>query len=268
MPVFNEVETVHTVIDSVLDLDLPDVTIELIVVESNSTDGSRELVEKYQGTPGMVILFEDEPRGKGHAVREGFRHVTGDIVLIQDADSEYTVDDYPKLLEPIVEGRADFTLGCRHVPGQPMRVMHHDARLVGSIVNTAHWGFTSLFNVFYGVRLRDPFTMYKVFRRECIDGVEFVSDRFDFDWELVAKLIRLGYRPLEVPVTYTARSFSNGKKVKFFRDPPTWVAACVRFRFSPLTRDLTAPSLASEPAASPEIETETPGTTTVAEAVS
>ena len=78
--------------------------------------------------------------------------------------------------------------------------------------------------------------MYKVFRVECIDGVEFVADRFDFDWELVAKLIRLGYEPLEVPVTYDARGFSRGKKVKLFRDPPTWVVACFRFRFSRLRR--------------------------------
>ena len=96
--------------------------------------------------------------------------------------------------------------------------------------------FTWLFNVVYGVRLRDPFTMYKVFRRPCIDGVEFVSDRFDFDWELAAKLIRLGYAPLEVPVAYNARSYSSGKKVRFFRDPPTWLVACVRFRFARIRR--------------------------------
>ena len=107
-------------------------------------------------------------------------------------------------------------------------------RKVAAIVNAAHWVFTWLFNVTYGTKLRDPFTMYKVFRTECIDGVEFVADRFDFDWELVAKLVRLGYEPLEIPVEYNARGFDGGKKVRFFRDPPTWVAACLRFRFCPL----------------------------------
>ena len=88
------------------------------------------------------------------------------------------------------------------------------------VVNAAHWGFTWFFNITYGTRLRDPFTMYKVFRTECIDGVEFVADRFDFDWELAAKLVRLGYMPLEIPVEYNARGFDSGKKVRFFRDPP------------------------------------------------
>jgi glycosyltransferase involved in cell wall biosynthesis len=236
MPVYNERATVADAIDRVVDLALPNVDLELLIVESNSSDGSREIVEKYEGTPGVRIIYQSEARGKGHAVREAFAHMSGDVVLIQDADLEYTVDDYPALLEPILSGQADFTLGCRHVPGQPMRVMADDHRMVRWIVNTAHWAFTGLFDAVYRVRLHDPFTMYKVFRRECVEGVEFVSDRFDFDWELVAKLIRLGYRPLEIPVSYTARSFAGGKKVRFFRDPPTWVAACIRFRFAPITR--------------------------------
>ena len=114
-----------------------------------------------------------------------------------------------------------------------MRVMD-EMRNVARIVNMAHWVFTWLFNVTYRTRLRDPFTMYKVFRRECIDGVEFVADRFDFDWELAGKLVRLGYRPVEIPIEYEARSFEGGKKVRFFRDPPTWIAACLRFRFCSL----------------------------------
>lgn len=108
------------------------------------------------------------------------------------------------------------------------------ARVVAPVMNAAHWVFTWFFNVTYGARLRDPFTMYKVFRSECIEGVEFVADRFDFDWELAAKLIRLGYEPIEIPVEYNARSFHRGKKVRFFRDPPTWIVACLRFRFCSL----------------------------------
>ena len=134
-----------------------------------------------------------------------------------------------------MRGDVDFTLGCRHVPGEPMRVMD-EMRKVATVVNAAHWVFTWLFNVTYGTRLRDPFTMYKVFRTECIEGVEFVADRFDFDWELAAKLVRLGYAPIEIPVAYNARSFHGGKKVRFFRDPPTWIAACLRFRFCSLPR--------------------------------
>ena len=101
-------------------------------------------------------------------------------------------------------------------------------------MNAAHWVFTWFFNITYGTKLRDPFTMYKVFRSECIEGVEFVADRFDFDWELAGKLVRLGYKPIEIPVEYDARCFHGGKKVRFFRDPPTWIAACLRFRFCSL----------------------------------
>ena len=106
--------------------------------------------------------------------------------------------------------------------------------------------FTGLFDVVYGVRLRDPFTMYKVFRSECLDGVLLTSDRFDFDWELVGKLVRLGFVPIEVPVSYQARSFSHGKKIRFFRDPPTWIAACVRFRFARLHVRPTRPARGEE----------------------
>jgi glycosyltransferase involved in cell wall biosynthesis len=248
MAVYNEVETAATAIERVLGVDIPEVDVELVVVESNSTDGTRPVVSRYADDPRMRLVLQDAPQGKGAAVREGFRHATGGIVLIQDADLEYSVDDYPRLIEPIMRGDVDFTLGCRHIPGQSVRVMEK-ARLVAPVMNTAHWVFTWFFNVTYGTRLRDPFTMYKVFRRECIDGVEFVSDRFDFDWELAGKLVRLGYVPVEIPVEYKARSFHGGKKVRFFRDPPTWIRACLRFRFCSLPDQ----SGAHRPAAAPMV---------------
>jgi glycosyltransferase involved in cell wall biosynthesis len=233
MAAFNEAGTVATAIDRVLGINIPGVRIQLVIVESNSSDGTRPIVSRYADDPRVRLVLQDAPRGKGAAVREGLTHATGDIILIQDADLEYSVEDYPKLIEPIVRGDVDFTLGSRHAPGRSVRVMD-GARLVAPIMNTAHWVFTWFFNITYGTKLRDPFTMYKVFRRECIAGVEFVADRFDFDWELVAKLVRLGYEPHEIPVQYRARSYHGGKKVRFFRDPPTWVVACFRFRFCSL----------------------------------
>jgi glycosyltransferase involved in cell wall biosynthesis len=231
LPVYNEAGTVAVIIDKVLELKLPDVDIELIIVESNSTDGSREVVARYANHPRVRLIYEDHPSGKGHAVRVGFGAVTGDIVLIQDADLEYRV-----VLGPLLDGTAEFVLGCRHAPGQPMR--HFEgAQRTSRVMNAAHWGFTAMFNTVYGTKLRDPFTMYKVFRTTCIVGMPFESNRFDFDWELVAKLVRRGYRPLEIPITYESRSFESGKKVRFFRDPLTWMVALVKFRFS----DLTAP---------------------------
>ena len=233
MAVYNEAETVATAIERVLDVEIEDVEIELVVVESNSIDGSREVVSRYASDPRVRLHLQSAPRGKGAAVREGFKHATGDIILIQDADLEYSMEDYPKLIEPIMRGEVDFVLGCRHVPGKPVRVMD-GMRKVAMVMNAAHWAFTWLFNITYGTKLRDPFTMYKVFRTECIEGVEFVANRFDFDWELAGKLVRLGYTPVEIPVAYNARGYEGGKKVRFFRDPPTWVAACIRFRICSL----------------------------------
>ncbi|MGH2690643.1 MAG: glycosyltransferase family 2 protein [Actinomycetota bacterium] len=233
LPAYNEAATIGTVLEQVLSLEIPDVAIEVVIVESNSTDGTREIVAAYEGHPGVTVVYQDTPRGKGNAVRAGLALATGDIVLIQDGDLEYRIDEYPLVLEPLLAGEADFALGCRHADDQAMR-QFADQRLTSRVMNAAHWGFTGLFNAVYGTRLKDPFTMYKVFRRKCIDDVAFVCNRFDFDWELAAKLIRLGHIPVEVPITYTSRSYREGKKVRFFRDPLTWLVALVRFRFSSL----------------------------------
>jgi glycosyltransferase involved in cell wall biosynthesis len=233
MAVYNEVHTVGDVIDQVLKVDLDGRGLELVIVESNSNDGTRDIVETYADHKDVTVVYQDEPRGKGNAVREGLAAATGDVVLIQDGDLEYSVNDYPALLEPIERGDASFVLGSRHVKGRPMR-QFAQARRTSVMLNAAHWVFTGLFDVTYAVRLRDPFTMYKVFRRECVDGLTFSSDRFDFDWELVAKLIRRGHVPMEVPVTYDSRDFESGKKVRMFRDPVTWVVACARFRVARL----------------------------------
>ena len=234
LPVYNEAATVGSIVDDVLALDLPGIDIELIIVESNSSDGSRDVVAGYADHPRVKLVYQDRPSGKGSAVRAGFRHATGDILLIQDADLEYRVDEYPVVLAPLIANEANFVLGCRHAPGKAMR--HFEAaRHMSWVMNGAHWAFTTMFNVVYRTRLRDPFTMYKVFRTSCIVGVPFTSNRFDFDWELAAKLVRLGNIPLEVPITYVSRDFDSGKKVRFFRDPLTWIVALAKFRFTKLT---------------------------------
>jgi hypothetical protein len=102
------------------------------------------------------------------------------------------------------------------------------------VMNFAHWGFTMLINACFGVWLRDPFTMYKVFRRDCIAGLRFRCNRFDFDWELLILLIKKGYRPIEIPVNYRSRSFAEGKKVRFLHDPLTWLYTLARLRLAPL----------------------------------
>jgi len=233
MPVFNERDTFLEIFEQVHAKSLPGVDIDLLLVESNSTDGTRELVQQVEKRPRVVVIYEDRPRGKGHAVRAGLAQASGDLVLIQDADLEYDVDDYDQLVEPIVTGRAAFVLGVRHgMDGKTWKMRHFaDQVVVGQAMNVGHLFFTGLFNVVYGQRMRDPFTMFKVFRRDCLYGLTFESNRFDFDWELVAKLVRAGYIPLEIPVNYSSRSFSKGKKVSLWRDPWTFFRACFKYRF-------------------------------------
>jgi glycosyltransferase involved in cell wall biosynthesis len=208
---------------------------QIIVIESNSTDGTREQVMQYQEHPEVTVLFQERARGKGHAVRLGLAHADGDIVTIQDADLEYDVNDYDNLLEPLLNYRAHFVLGARHGGRWKMRQFHQQ-RLLGTLLNLGHLFFTGLINVLYGQRLRDPFTMYKLFRRDCLYGLALECNRFDFDHELVIKLCRKGYRPLEIPVNYQSRSFHEGKKVNLIRDPLTWLWADLKFRFEPFTR--------------------------------
>jgi hypothetical protein len=236
MPVFNERDTFLEIFEQVYAKTLSGIDIDIVLVESNSTDGTRELVQTIEKRPRVAVIYEDRPRGKGHAVRAGLAQAAGDLVLIQDADLEYDVDDYDQLVEPIVTGRAAFVLGVRHgMDGKTWKMRHFaDQVFVGQAMNVGHLFFTTLFNVVYGQRMQDPFTMFKVFRRDCLYGLTFESNRFDFDWELVAKLVRAGYVPLEIPVNYRSRSFSKGKKVSLWRDPWTFLRACFKYRFTTL----------------------------------
>jgi glycosyltransferase involved in cell wall biosynthesis len=211
---------------------------EIIVVESNSTDGTRELLQKNKQTLEVNLILQDSPRGKGSAIRLAMTHMSGDVFLIYDADAEYLASDIPRLLEPIENGLTSFVLGTRHEKGRAMRVMN-EHRIKPALMNAAHRFFTTLINVSFFVRLTDPFTMYKVFRSDVFVGIELVSNRFDLDWELVCKAIRLGCTPLELPVFYKSRSFSEGKKVKFFVDPLTWLIALVRFRVARIKRSIS-----------------------------
>lgn len=226
---YNEVTTIVPAIESLLPiLSSLNCDFEVIVVESNSTDGTRELLQKNTQNLGILLLLEESPRGKGSAIRVAMAKMSGEVFLIYDADTEYLASDIPKLLKPIENGDTSFVLGTRHEKGRAMRVMdNHSIR--PALMNLAHHFFTSLINFRYIVRLTDPFTMYKIFRSEVFSGVELVSNRFDFDWELVCKALRLGSIPIEIPVYYKSRSFAEGKKVRFFRDPLSWIHAFIKF---------------------------------------
>jgi SAM-dependent methyltransferase len=236
MPVFNEAATFRDAFEQLLAHRFAGFDVEYVVVESNSTDGTRAIVNEYVDRPGVRVILEDRPRGKGHAVRTGLKAARGDFIAIQDADLEYDLEDYDALLEPLLHNREAFVLGARH-GGRAWKMRQFTGQPIASLLmNFGHWFFTMLLNVCYGVWLKDPFTMYKIFRRDCIHGLEFESNRFDFDWEIVIKLIRRGYIPLEIPVNYRSRSFKEGKKVSVIRDPLTWLRAVIRFRFVAMPR--------------------------------
>jgi glycosyltransferase involved in cell wall biosynthesis/SAM-dependent methyltransferase len=230
VPAYNEVATLAPLLDSVLRKDLGTVELQVVLVESGSSDGTREVARSYAAHPRVRLVLEERPLGKGHAVRTGLAHADGDFVLIQDADLEYDVEDYDSLLEPLLRNREAFVLGSRH-GGAAWKMRRFTGQwLLSSGLNFGHWFFTTLINVLFWQKLRDPFTMYKVFRRDCLFGLEFECNRFDFDYELLIKLVRKGYRPLEIPVNYRSRSFREGKKVSMWRDPLTWLRVLAKLR--------------------------------------
>lgn len=230
MAVYNEEKTVKQVIDKLLLKKLDQVEIELIIVESNSTDKTAQILRQYVNHERVKLIWQEQARGKGNAIRAGLAQVSGDFVLIQDADDEYDFEDYDALIEPLISGEAAFVLGARHGGKAWKMRQFSDQRITGHILNLGHWFFTLLVNVFFGLRLKDPFTMYKVFRTDCLRGLKFECDRFDFDFELLIKLVQNGYKPIEIPVNYRSRSFKEGKKVRVIRDPLTWLRAIVKFR--------------------------------------
>jgi len=232
VPAYNEVKTFDALMRILLVKEITGLQLEIIVVESNSTDGTRELALKYKDHPRVKLILEEKPSGKGYAVRTGLKAATGDYVLIQDADLEYDLEDYDGLLEPLVAGRAAFVLGSRHGGRNVWKMRQFTGQFgLSQFVNLGHWFFATLINVLFSQRLRDPFTMFKVFRRDCLYALEFECNRFDFDFELLIKLIRKGYRPIELPVNYRSRSFKEGKKVRMFQDPLTWLKALAWLRF-------------------------------------
>jgi len=233
MPVFNERATFKEAIERVLNKEIPCIDKRILIVESNSTDGTKELVAAYEGHENIDIIWQAAPKGKGHAVREGLAAATGDIILIQDADLEYDVDDYDALIEELMSWRASFVLGSRHTGEWKIRKFN-DMPIIADIFNVGHIFFTGLLNILLRADLKDPFTMYKVFYRDCVHGLNFRCKRFDFDHELVVKLYRKGFRPVEIPANYTARSFGEGKKVSILKDGMTWILTDIQLIREPL----------------------------------
>jgi glycosyltransferase involved in cell wall biosynthesis len=231
LPVYNEERYVAQVIETVLAKRLR-VEKEVIIVESNSKDRTREIVQTFAGRPGVKIVLEDGPQGKGHAVKTGLQAVTGTIVLIQDADFEYDVDDYDALLEPILQHKTSFVLGSRSLGLDDWKVRKFEGSPIKRLMlNGAQVAFAHTYNALYGQHITDVNTMFKVFRSECLEGLDLESDGFNLDIELACKLAANGNSPIEVPVNYVARGFAEGKKISFVRDALPSYYAFFKYRF-------------------------------------
>jgi hypothetical protein len=230
-PIYNEATFVGQVLEALLTKKLP-IDKEVIVIESNSTDGSRAIVQKYAAHPEVKLILEDRPQGKGHAVRAGLAAATGTIILIQDADFEYDLDDYDALLEPILQHKATFVLGSRSLGLDDWKVRRFArGQVKGLALNFAQVLFARTFNVLFQKQTTDINTMFKVFRTECLQGITLEGDGFELDIELVCKLVRNGNTPMEVPVNYIARGFDEGKKIRFLRDAVPSYLAIFKHRF-------------------------------------
>lgn len=225
IPVYNEAGLVAECVRRVLAVDIG-IEKELILVDDGSTDGTRGLYDnilREHSGENIRLLLHEHNRGKGAALRTGFAQATGELVLVQDADLEYDPRDYPRLLAPILEGKADVVYGSRFVGGDAHRVLFF-WHMVGNKL------LTLLSNALTNLNLTDMETCYKVFRREVLERIRLTSNGFEFEPEITAKVARHGYRIYEVGVSYSGRDYAEGKKINW-KDGLKALLAIIRFRF-------------------------------------
>jgi glycosyltransferase involved in cell wall biosynthesis len=219
MPVYNEISTVEEMIRRVIAVPL---RTQLIVVDDASVDGSRELLTRLQPDLGFTLLLQPHNQGKGAALRRGFQAVTGDLVVIQDADLEYSPEELPQLTELIREGRADVVYGSRFLGRHRVFLFTH---YLGN-------GLLTFFtNVLYNTMLSDMETCYKVMRTDVLRSMTLHSNGFGIEPELTAKIFKRGFRVYEVPITYDGRGYDEGKKITW-RDGVVALWVLVKYRFT------------------------------------
>jgi glycosyltransferase involved in cell wall biosynthesis len=205
MPVYNERDTIEEIIRRVL---AQPVRVELIVVDDGSKDGTRDVLTRLHQQHGFTLIFQERNQGKGAALRRGFAVVTGELVVIQDADLEYSPEEYPELIELICQGRADVVYGSRFIGRHRVFLFSH---YLGNVL------LTFITNVLYNTMLTDMETCYKAMRVDVLRSFSLDSDGFGIEPEITAKIFKRGYRVYEVPITYAGRGYDEGKKI-------TWTA--------------------------------------------
>jgi glycosyltransferase involved in cell wall biosynthesis len=219
MPVFNEAATIEEIIRRVLGVPL---RIQLIVVDDGSTDGTREALERLRASLEFTLLLQRCNLGKGAALRRGFQEVQGDLVVIQDADLEYSPEEFPMLIDLICQGRADVVYGSRFLGRHRVFLFSH---YLGNRF------LTLVTNILYNTMLTDMETCYKVMRRDVLRSMMLHSNGFGIEPELTAKIFKRGYRVYEVPITYDGRGYDEGKKIGW-RDGVVALWVLLRYRFS------------------------------------
>lgn len=220
VPVYNEEKTFEKILDRVRAVPLK-VKKEIIIVDDFSNDSTREILKKIKD-PGITIIYHEKNQGKGSAVRTGIRHATGDIIIIQDADLEYSPEEYPKLIQPILDGKTKVVYGSRYkgnITG-PNLISH----LYGNKI------LTFITKILYLQNISDMETCYKVFKKEVLEGIKLKAKRFDFEPEITAKIIKKGYKIYEVPITYRSRLFDEGKKITW-KDGIKALFYLIKYRF-------------------------------------